>query len=485
MSTQPSQRAHVQALGKTIASQLFMVLRSIKFHDAYNKTVLVATERLKDTLNNVFGVLGVVKLEFIEDQFYLGDHRVTLDGSSQDNVKELSQAFKKRNLGGFTFTRPLNTKSLTELLIAFTEAEDVADDVHAYLRDRIGDLRDLAVELVGRRAYLEEEVDQPEIEIDPRLLALQLYAKAIIAVKRFVTNLVDDDDQKKEKQLNLIRIVQDLVDLASERANLLLKLMAIKNCMDYQYNHAVNVCVLSLSVGRALGLGRADLVDLGMAALMSDLGFFMVSPKLLDKAGELDESERAELREHTLAAVKVLLGKGRLLRGAMRRLIVAFQHHIHFDLKGGYPELEEKRPLHLFSRIVAVCDNFDALTTNRPWREAYSPDEALKLLREGAGSKFDPLITQVFINLVGLYPVGTVVQLNSGEVGIVYHTSDDPKSFERPFVRILREADGRPRTRTLIRNLMEQEGGQFRWSIVRTLEPDAGESGDRGMVFSA
>jgi len=477
-------RAHVQALGKSLISQLFMVLRTVRIHDRGNQSVLVATEHLKDTLNTILGVLGQVKLEFVEDQVYLSDQRIRVDGVGQQNVRELAGEFNQRGLGGFTFTRSVNTQSLTELLLAFNEAGDKGEEAAAFMRDRLSELRDLAVELLGRRSFA-DEAPQEELKIDPRLLALQTYAKAVIAVKRFVNDLVEESEGGRGGiRLKLVRIVQDLVDLSDDRVNLLLKLMSIRDCTDYQYNHAVNVCVLSVAMGRALGLERGDLVDLGMAALMSDLGFAVIAPELADKAGTLDDAELEELHETTLAAVRVLLGKGALTRSAMRRMIVAFQHHIHYDLNGGYPQLEEQKPLHLFSRIVAICDAYDALTTTRPWREAFSPDEALKILNQSGGTKYDPVLLRIFINLLGLYPIGTAVRLSSGEVGIVYHTTDDPKRFDRPFVRILRDAQGSPVERTLIRDLTEEEGGAFKYSIVETIDPATVGGGGRAAVFN-
>jgi HD-GYP domain-containing protein (c-di-GMP phosphodiesterase class II) len=398
-------------------------------------------------------------------------------------VRALAAQFAKCSLGGFTFTRPVTTKSLTELLVAFNDAADQDQNAATVMRDRLADLRDLAVELLAQRHLVDDESVQPEINIDPRLFALQTYAKAVIAVKRFVDDAVSQGETKSGARLKLVRIVQDLVDIANGRTNLLLKLVTIRDCTDYQFNHAVNVCVLSIAVGRAIGLKRNDLVDLGMAALMSDLGFAIMSTKPEVEDDSLDAALEA-MHEMTLAAVRVLLGKGTLNRSAMRRMIVAFQHHIHYDRVGGHPRVDPQHSLHLFSRIVAICDAYDALTANRPWREAVSPDEALKIIYQGAGAKFDPVLTRIFINLLGMYPVGTVVRLSNGEVGIVYHTTDDPTRFDRPFVKVLRQADGQPMVRTTIRDLTQQEAGKFKLSIVQTLEPSVIGSSERATLMS-
>ncbi len=285
LQTETALRAHAQTLGKQLVSQLFMVLRTVRLHDRHNTSVLVATEHLKDTLNTILGSLGVVKLEFIEDQVYLSDQRLRIETSSLDNVRDLAKQFDERGLGGFTFTRPVNTQSLTELLVTFNEVGEQGEDAAALMRDRLSDLRDLAVELLGRRAFVDHSNQQIELKlrIDPRLAALQSYAKATIGVKRFVDDILNEDEKSKGTlQLKLVRVVQDLVDLAYERVNLLLTLVAIKDATDYQYNHAVNTAVLAISMGKALELTRGDLVDLGMAAMLSDLGFALAKPELLD-----------------------------------------------------------------------------------------------------------------------------------------------------------------------------------------------------------
>lgn len=474
LKLEAKRRAQLQVLGKQVVAQLFTALRTIRIHDRNNTSVLVASEHLKDSLNAIYGVMGHIKLEFVEDQLYLSDQRVRVDSSAYNSVRELAAAFAERGLGGLSLTRPVTTQTLVDLLHVFKEVQ--GDEAAADMRERLTSMRDLAVELLVQRRFHdgEEAASDAKISIDPRLRALQCYAKATIGVKRFVNDILQQNPtQQGSAQLRLVRVVQDFVDLSSERANLLIKLLAIKEGSDYQFLHAVNVCVLSIAMGRSLGLNRIDLVDLGLAGMMSDLGFALAKPALLNKAAKLSDDEVTELHQHVITAVRLLLGRGALSRTGMRLLIVAFQHHRHFDLQGGYPDYLVEGPLHLFSRIIAIADSYDAMTTNRSWREAFSPDEALRNINEGAGRIYDPDLVRVFINLLGLYPVGTALRLDNGEIAVVYHSSDDPERFDRPFVRLLRDVNGQAVERTVIRDLSEKDPltRTYKYSIAHVVEP--------------
>jgi HD-GYP domain-containing protein (c-di-GMP phosphodiesterase class II) len=467
-STAHANPAQVQLMGKTLVGQLYMVLRTVRIHDSLNQTMLLATEHLKDTLNTVWSTLGSVKLEFIEDQVYLNDNRLRLDTQSADNVKELGSEFRARGLGGLTFKRPVTTDGIRALVAVFMQVSAKDGDPAAAMREKLLELRDLAVEILGPRRFQEGAKPVEEVAIDPRLWALQTYAKAVLAVKRFAADAARDGPSPDggDPRLKLTRIAQDLVDIASERANLLIKVCSIKDCTDYVYNHAVNVGVLSIAMGRALGMSRTNLVDLGLSGMFADLGFTQGLMDTLDKP-QLDEKDKDLISQHTVKAVRLLLGRGALTRGSMRRIITAFQHHVHFDLKGGYPDHEKHRPLHVFARIVAIADSYDALTTNRPWREAFAPAEALKIMAEDAGKKFDPALVKVLINLLGIYPLGTRVKLNTGELAVVYHASADAESFDRPIVKVTQDAQGQPVTRTLLRDLDERgPDGKPRYSLV-------------------
>lgn len=444
--------AKLQMLGRSLVLQLCMVLRTMRIHDPSNKALLVATEKLKDTINTLWAALdGSVRVQFVEDIVYLNDNRLRMDASLKDQIDNLREEFATRGLGGLAFARPVDTSALREFLILFTRQQESEEGL-AQLRESMKELKDLALELLGPRVFGGDEVEQ-ELRVDRKTFALQTYAKSIVAIREFIGALKAGKDPT-EGRLHITRIVQDLVDIATERVNFLIKMSAIKNAHDYVYNHAANTSVMSIVLGKALQIDRLALVDLGTSALLADVAYAMLPPELMEKKGELKPEERAAVHDAMVRQIRTIIGKGRVNDAMIRRVIVAYEHHLpYWD-----PVSQKPNDTHIFSRVVAVASAFDALTTTRPWREAFPADEALKILVKEGGTKFDPVVVRVLVNMMGLYPLGSAVRLDSGEIGVVYHNSNDPRLYEKPWIKILRDRDGNNVKRTIIRNLAEHEG---------------------------
>lgn len=463
--------AKLQALGRSLVLQLHMVLRTMQIHDPTNKALLVATENLKDTINTLWAALGgAVRLQFVDGVVYLNDTRLRLPASSTEQVANTQRAFEERGLGGLAFSRPVDTAALREFLVLFTRPVSSPEDLAA-LRRSLEELKDLAMSLLDPQQF-SDGVEDNELRIDKKTFALQTYAKCIVAVREFVEAIRQQRDPAKGK-LQTTRIVQDLVDIATERVNFLLKVAAIKSAFDYPYNHAANTCVLSIAIGRALDIDRLDLVDLGTSALFADIGFALVPPELLERRDEFTEGDRLQVNEAMIRQIRSIVGKGKLNDAIMRRVVVAYEHHQPYR----DPQTGEIGQRHLFSRIVSVADAFDALTTKRPWREGFTADEALRILMEHSGTRYDPIVVKILVNLMGLYPLGTAVRLASGEIGVVYHNSNDPKLFEKPWVKVVRDAGGQKVKRTLIRNLAQEDGpgGEITGVVASSeLEEDTG-----------
>lgn len=466
----------LQALGRNLVLQLHMVLKTIRIHDPSNKALLIGTEKLKDTINTLWAALGgSVRLQFVDDIVFLNDTRLRLDPTTREQVDLLRGELASRGLGGLAFARPVDTSALREFLLIFTKHADSEESL-ASLRASLSELKSLALELLGPRSFNEAEHEE-ELRVDRKTFALQTYAKAVVAIREFITALQGGKDPTQGGRLHVSRIVQDLVDIATERVNFLIKLAAIKNAHEYAYNHAANTCVLAIVLGKSLQIERLSLVDLGTSALLADVAYAMLPLELTERKGELSADERALLRESTLRHIRSIIGKGRLTEAMMRRVIVAYEHSRPFV----DPATGQQNELHIFSRIVSVASAFDALTTRRPWREGFPADEALRIMMNEAGSRFDPLIVRVLVNLMGLFPLGAPVELDSGELGLVYHNSNDPRLYEKPWIKIIRDADKNPVKKTIIRNLAEHTGPGGK--IVRIARADALAGLDAGMAI--
>ena len=456
-----SKSAKIQLLGRTLVLQLQMVIRTLRIHDPTNRALLIATENLKDTINTLWAALDkTVRLQFVDGVVYLNDVRIRMDISAHEQVEVLQKEFAERGLGGLAFARPVDSAALKDFLLRFSRPV-TTDEERRQLRSELEAFRDLALELLDPAHFSAGLEEEEHLRVDKKTFALQTYAKSIVAVREFVRAVQDGNDPTQGK-LQVTRIVQDLVDIATERVNFLLKLAAIKTADEYAFNHAANTCVLSIILGRALMVDRLRLVDLGLSALYADIGFALLPPELTETAVKLSETERAAVRDAMIRQIRAILGQGQINDGMMRRVVVAFEHHqSYLD-----PGTGKARQLHLFSRIVSVADAFDALTTRRPWREGYTADEAVRMLMEDAGEKFDPLVVKVLINLLGLYPLGCAVRLESGETAVVYHNSNDPRLFDRPWVKVIFDQGGQRVKRTIVRNLANGEGPGHRIQAV-------------------
>ncbi len=447
----PALSPKLQQLGKRLVLQLHMVLKTVRIHDPNNSALLVATENLKDSINTLWAAVGAIRFQFVDDVAYLNDVRLRLDPSSGEHVEWLRGEFTARGLGGLAFARPVDTAALREFLVVLARPVESEEDA-ARLRESLSSMKDLALDILGPRSFADDGAVE-EIRIDKKTFALQTYAKALVAAGECVEAMGRGEDPLAVR-LPVVRIVQDLIDIATERVNLLLKMSAIKKADRYVASHAANTCVLSIIIGKALNIDRLLLVDLGTAAFLADLGFGLVDREILDRPAVFTDAERAEVVDLMVCHVRTMLGQARISDAVIRRAVVAFEHHRPYR----DPVTGQVAATHLFSRIVAVADAYDALTTIRPWRPGYGPDEALKHLTQQAGTRFDPLIVKVLVNLLGLYPLGSAVVLNSGEIAVVYHNSNDPRQYETPWVRIVRDAEGAIVKRTLIRNLAEHRG---------------------------
>jgi HD-GYP domain-containing protein (c-di-GMP phosphodiesterase class II) len=245
------------------------------------------------------------------------------------------------------------------------------------------------------------------------------------------------------------RFVHGAVDLLEQDRGLLLALTTARGVGDYLHQHAVNVSLLTLVAGRRLGMSRRALAQAGMAALLRDVGKATVDRALREKRGELTGEDWEAFRRFPHAAVvRLLRFRGGLSEASLRHLLVAFEHPLRVD--GG--RTRTGRPPGFLSRLLQLADAYDAMTSPRPYRpRPLTPPAALSLMvRDRTATGADPLLLRAFIHALGLYPVGSVVLLSTGELAVVCEPPAGPSSLASPRVRIATDAEGRPLARPLL-----------------------------------
>jgi HD-GYP domain-containing protein (c-di-GMP phosphodiesterase class II) len=233
----------------------------------------------------------------------------------------------------------------------------------------------------------------------------------------------------------------------------------------------VNVCIFAVALGRRLGLSKLQLYDLGLAALFHDIGKARVPLHVLNKAEQLSEADWRAISNHPWLGVLSLFQ----MRGATdlpyRSMVVAYEHHMKHDMTG-YPRPVHPRAMGIFSKIVAVADGFDAATTHRAYQgEPMSPAAVIQEMRDNPKRGMDPVVVKAFMNLLGLYPVGTVVVLDTFELGIVHSTNPNPDLISRPIVRIVSDSQGNVLFPGELADLAAQlEGGIYARTIIKTAD---------------
>ncbi|MBM3695810.1 MAG: HD-GYP domain-containing protein [Actinobacteria bacterium] len=231
--------------------------------------------------------------------------------------------------------------------------------------------------------------------------------------------------------------VRTLMDLCLDDPAAALLLSTMKNHHEYTFFHSVNTCILTLMIGQAAGLDRDDQILLGMGALLHDIGKVGISPSVLQHPGRLTPEMWKEIKQHPqMGAEAVLLASE---PGQEVVAVVALEHHARYD-GSGYPNLlyfEEPpahtgspgaaaHPLHLFTRLTAVADGYDAVTSRRAYRRAATPPRALRVLLDGAGTMYDPDVVHAFIDVMGEFPPGSLLRLRGGETVLVSRPAGDP-----------------------------------------------------------
>ncbi len=218
----------------------------------------------------------------------------------------------------------------------------------------------------------------------------------------------------------LVSLVDEIASSVLRNPGALISLARLKTKDDYTYLHSVAVCALMISLGRQLGLSESETREIGLAGLVHDVGKAEIPDEILNKPGKLTEQELARVKHHPEAGHRMLLeGHG---VGAIS-LEVCLHHHEKID-GSGYPDRLAGDAISLYAKMGAVCDVYDAITSNRAYKAAWSPAEALRKMTEWSAGHFDWLVFQAFIKCVGIYPVGSLVRLKSGLLGVVVENSD-------------------------------------------------------------
>jgi len=430
--------ARERAIGPELIARLQGLLRAARLYNTSNQAY---QRQLHDFMETVESAMqeDEVALVAMGDYFYLNGVRIKSTASKMSVFRLLFAEFECRALGAIRILRGLTPDELESFLQLFLSVRNAERGEHLP-EETAGSgvlhvvpvrARDLRPEDQG------EQAEQSDDATSERQRARQTYRRAVIGARNIVLRAAQTGRPALRQAR---RLVQPMVDSIMKNEYSILGLTALKEHDEYTYAHCVNVSVLSIGMGQALGLSRGALANLGVAALLHDIGKVAIPAGVLHKPGPLSPDEWAQVRRHPIEGVKMVARMPGLSTLTLDLMHVCFDHHMNLD-RSGYPAVPGGRLPTTLARIVAVADCFDAITAHREYRaRALSSFEGLQHVMGPDRAHFDPAVLWALVRSVGLFPAGTV--LLTGSRHVVLSLSPNPGDPRRPFCRVLSRPDG-------------------------------------------
>jgi HD-GYP domain-containing protein (c-di-GMP phosphodiesterase class II) len=459
--------SYIRSAGREFLVTFYTALRSLKLYPLENAQVQKSLDDLCGTARTILDAEHEIELRVTGEFLFVNSTRLRLD---LDNYASFSHVLGVLTGAGAGLVRAESgverrewTAFLSLLLSSATRSTE-----GSRLLELQAKLAEAGVTHIIVEPPLENELSEEEQE-RAKEHAKQTYQRSV-AVTKEVINSVRMGRTASVKKVK--RAVQAIVDQVLADETSLIGLSTLRDYDDYTFTHSVNVCIFSIALGKKLGLSKLQLYDLGMAALFHDVGKSRVPLEVLNKEGSLSDEDWRIMQAHPWLGVLTLFG----LRGygevPYRSMIAAYEHHMKRDLTG-YPKSVRPRTPSIFSQIIAVADGFDAATSRRVYNTIpLQPDSVLHEMLNNPRRGLDPVVVKSFINLLGVYPVGTMVILDTYELALVSSANPDVLEIHRPMVRVISDQGGSITFPGFLANLAEKDaGGTPLRSIIKVTDP--------------
>lgn len=404
----------LQSSGEQFIKCFHHLLHIPRIHDAENRLALKATKAFITAGRRLFSISDEIVIEVRHGRLFLSGHKLLMRRHATVYMFGLLSVFENLGLIGLKFNihfKGISSGQAHRFAHTILEAKQMENPL-TWLAARFA--ADPEFKFVEILIQPEEKTREPYAQ--KAMKAHRIYSFAYNSINEISRDILEKRRPGIRKPL---RIVQEIVDFAIQERSVLMGLSTIRDYDDYTYTHSVNVAILSVCLGHQIGLSENSLLFLGVCGLFHDLGKIDIPIEIITKPGPLTEDEFKIIQQHSLNSVRQIL-KLQAHSDLIARIVLGpFEHHLKYDLSG-YPNVNWKRPISLFGRIIEICDVYDALTSPRIYRaDPFSQDRALEILAARSGTDFDPVLVKWFINMAGIYPIGTVVILDTGEIGII------------------------------------------------------------------
>jgi HD-GYP domain-containing protein (c-di-GMP phosphodiesterase class II) len=455
----------LQRRGRELLFAIAAALRSLQLYPLENQTVVKSLDELEEVTRELLATEEQVTIRFVGDFFFVNDLRLRMDLQSYATYGAVGRALQRHGIGQVEAFRGVEVREWTAFLALVNAEPDREDGFGAFL------------ERLGRTAVLHLAVgpdreSEPDLRDDEaRRMAKRAYAQSVAVAREVMTGA----RMGKGVSLRPVkRAVQSIVDQVLSNEASIVGLTTLRDYDEYTFTHSVNVCIFSVALGKKLGLNKHQLYELGLGALLHDVGKSRMPLDLINKTGPLTPPEFAVLKEHPTEGLLSIFDMRGLAELPLRAMLVAYEHHMKVD-QTGYPLSTRLREPTLFGRIVALADGFDAATSKRSYQsEPWPPDRVLAEMRDNPARGFDPLLVKAFISMTGIYPVGCVVILDTFELALVVARNPRSEAMHQPVVRVLFDAVGTrlDPPRELDLSETDPATGQPLRAIIKTTDPE-------------
>ena len=457
-----------QALSSEIIIRFYRLLRAASLYSRNNVVIDRLTQECLQAFDSLMKSEGRLFVKVIRDNFFVNNLRVVVKADQYSIFRALAQEMTRRWIGEVEFSEEVKAETLKDFVFLLAKLEENNESNYLTIAKELESLRISSIS-VGKLEFFKDE----DLYIDSqqqKRYSKEVYFKSINLVREVV------DGIRHQKVLNVRKakhLMQNAVNSIIQDESALLGLANIKNYDEYTFNHSVNVAIYSIGLGQRIGIPKKQLAHLGMAGLFHDIGKTRIPQEILNKTERLTPQEWAMIRAHPVVGAEVVIMMKEWGELATRMVVASFEHHLKYDLTG-YPKLARKKNVTLFGRIVTLADYYDALVRPRVYRRfPFISEKILGFMLERSGKDFDPALVKVLINMIGVFPLGTLVLLNTNEMGIVVQNQEDPDLIDRPKVCLLHYSDGEYRKGKVVDLREIDEMNQtFQRSIIRTLDPN-------------
>jgi len=471
-------RKRIQDIGRRLVPRLGHYMRIRAMYDADNETPRRALQEIVDAIAEAKMDEDAVALVIAGVNAFINGIRLKLDRTTTEHVLGFGELLESHGMGGLAFLQGIRKESIAtfyELLAKVDKGPAARVKLGEMLLER--QITDLT--LIPPRVTSTKSEDRQVQATVCRRRCVETYTTGMLALGTAGLRERPTPAQRRRQA----QVVRSLVELTEESPDDVMNLASVRDAERPYENHVMSTTVLSLTLGQRLGLNRKDMLRLGLCSMHADAGEALLPDGLLDKDTRLTEEERAELETHPVRGFANILDEHGFNVHSLERALVSLEHHLNFDSSGGYPEVQ-RGELHVFSRIVAITDAYNALLSERPHRPAFPPDQAVKIIARQAGTRFDPMLVKLFLASVGKYPPGSLVELSTGEVAVVYGAGEGEHPMSRPRVVLIKDYMGNEITPRIV-DLHEAIPGRkaYKRSLVRPLDPKEHGVSTSGYLF--